>query len=224
MTHRKPYHIIYTWQGKVCPHLPTLGTRQKKHMTVFKILKKVADKVSDTMETKKKFTVSRRRMKKAEDIKHSVFNNSSISAEGKNRVKGGKAIWGLKGGVSRDVKELGRHMERQDKYVDKNVNAFKVLKSIRDKVKKKKMSKEEGKSIQGQIRSVDIVKPNRRGLKSKPPPGGAESKSYRGFKKGVKKEFKRSEREDSLTAIERDMYVQRPSSKPKPSMFIKRKN
>ena len=196
-------------------------------MTVFKILKKVADKVSDTMETKKKFTVSRRRMKKAEkremDNDHYAFRNASVSQEGLNRDATSKAMFSLKGGVSRDVKELGRHMERQDKYVDKNVNAYKVLKSVRDKVKKKKMSKTDAKNRQAHTRELDIVKPNRSGLKSKPPPGGAESKSYRGFKKGVKKEFKRSEREDSLTAIERDMYTQRPSSKPKPSMFIKRK-
>lgn len=176
------------------------------------------------METKKKFTVSRRRMRKAEDIKHSVFNNSSVSAEGKNRVNGGNAMWGLKGGVYRDVKELGRHMEKQDYYVDKNVNAFKVLKSVRDKVKKKKMSKEEGKSIQRKTR-YDIEQPNKWSLKSKPPPGGAESKAIRGFKKGVKKELKRSEREDSLRGLEWDIYRDPPPPpKPKPSMFIKRKN
>lgn len=177
------------------------------------------------METKKRYTYSRRRMKKAEKEFHSAFKNSKVGPEGKirSRSAGAHTMWNIKGGPAKEVKELNRHMEKNDKYVDKNVNAFKVLKSVRDKVKKKKMSKEEGKSIQRKTR-YHIEQPNEESLKRKPPPGGAASKAHRGFKKGVKKEFKRSEREDSLTAIERDMYVQRPSSKPKPSMFIKRKN
>jgi hypothetical protein len=138
-----------------------------------------------------------------------------------------------KGGTYKDVREFNRHMENTDKYVDKNVNAYKVLKSVRDKVKKKKMSKTAAKNRQAHTRELDIVKPTRRSLKSKPPPGGAESKAHRGFKKGVKKEFKRSEREDSLNAIKRDMTIDlnrtiSPTSKlmtsafNKPSMFIKR--
>ena len=202
-------------------------------MAVLKFIKDFGKGVVDTMRTKKKHTVSRRRMKKAEDVKHSAFKNASVSHEGNNRDTSSKAMWGLKGGVARDVKELGRHMEKQDSYVDKNVNAYKVLKSVRDKVKKKKMSKTAAKNRQAHTRELDIVKPTRSSLKRKLPPGGAESKAHRGFKKGVKKEFKRSEREDSLNAIKRDMTIDlnrtiSPTSKlmtsafNKPSMFIKR--
>jgi hypothetical protein len=238
LTHRKPYHIIYTWQGKVCPHLPTSGTRQKKHMTVFKILKKVADKVSDTMETKKKFTVSRRRMKKAGDpSQHSAFKNARVTGEGVNRNKTGKAMFSSKGSSYKDVSELNRHMEHQDSKVERNVNTFKLLKSVRDKVKKKEISKKAAKNAR-RLHRMDIVEPGLRSMrrwKKSAPPGGAESKAHRSFKKGVKKELKRSEREDSLKDIKRDMTIDlnrtiSPTSKlmtrafNKPSMFIKRKN
>jgi hypothetical protein len=198
-------------------------------MGVFKLLKtiggKVADKVSDTMETKKRYTYSRKRMKKSEYHVHSAWGgDASATIEGNNRLTGKKAMFGEKGGSSRDVSEFNRHMARNDKNVKKNVAAFKLLKSVRDKVKKKKMSKEEGKSVQRKTR-YDIEQPNEWSVKSKPPPGGAQSKAHRGFKKGVKKELKRSEREDSLRGLEWDIYRDPPPPpKPKPSMFIKRKN
>ena len=212
-------------------------------MGVFKLLKtiggKVVDKVSDTMETKKRHTYSRRRMKKAEknQFEHSAFNNARVSQEGTNRDDTSKAMFGLKGGLSRDVNELGRHMENQDKYVDRNVATFKFLKSVRNAAKKKEIAKEAAKNLQREART-DLIDPNRRTRKrwkKSSPPGGAESKSHRGFKKGVKKELKRSEREDSLKDIKRDMTIDlnrtiSPTSKlmtrafNKPSMFIKRKN
>tara|TARA_R110000803_G_scaffold6771_1_gene21859 strand:- start:650 stop:1258 length:609 start_codon:yes stop_codon:yes gene_type:complete len=199
-------------------------------MAALKFIKDFGKGVVDTMKTEKKHTVSRRRMKKAEKTTHSAWTGGTTTG-GKNRVDGGMDMFSEKGGTYKDVRELNRHMEKNDKYVDKNVNAYKVLKSVRDKVKKKKMSKTDAKNRQAHTRELDIVKPTRRSLTVEYPPGGAESKAHRGFKKGVKKEFKRSEREDRLSDLKKTIDSKESPSLPtlhpesvkrKPSMFIKR--
>ena len=172
--------------------LPRKRTRPLKERRKKPRKKDKTAKPESSMKTKKKYTVSMRRLIEAQDKVHSTERN--IRGFGDRRLDefGGKTFFTEKGGVRRDIQEFAADITHNQRVVNQNIRALKNLKKLK---RSKKSAKD--KSYEAYKDRNYLIDPAAR--------IGTDrgDKASRGFKKEVNRQLKKSEREDSQDKLRR---------------------